>query len=74
MKSDRTLSGIKQQLAATLPISGIDGCAFYDDEIYYVKSNKLTLESYKIQIDPLKPILNANLTANFHIWWCAVCC
>ena len=65
MEFDGTLSGIKQQLAATLPIAGIDGCAFYDDEIYYVKLNKLTLESSRSQIDPLAPILNANLTAIF---------
>ena len=65
MEFDGTLSGIKQQLAATLPIAGIDGCAFYNDEIYYVKLNKLTLESSRSQIDPLAPILNANLTAIF---------
>ena len=69
LESNGTLSRIKEQFSRNISMDvylAIDGCAFYDDEIYYVKLNRLTLETTRNdQRDPLASILSANLTAIF---------
>ena len=69
LEPNGTLSGIKKNFLRNISMDvylAIDGCAFYDDEIYYVKLNRLTLETTRNdQRDPLAPILSGNLTAIF---------